>query len=208
MPAQYRLIRLPCNEHAVRGHNPGVRGAALGDVSRRIELPGFCGTGFACSLFRQHIWQKIGGFDVAARPSLVRDRNDADTRSGTRFSCGQIDTFGGEDDGWRGLGFRKSMIAPRNAARNLKIDQPGLYPVFAKQVPDDHPQRISRSRRFDPDFPKGMLEPFEMPCLVHKPAIAHAPDLIDGIPELIPPVFDMDGGLAMRNIAAIDIGNA
>jgi hypothetical protein len=47
-----------------------------------------------------------------------------------------------------------------------------------------------------------------MTALVDKVPIPHLADFIDPVRELIPAVLDMDGGITMRNVAAIHVSDA
>ncbi len=47
-----------------------------------------------------------------------------------------------------------------------------------------------------------------MPCHVHNHPVAHFADFIDAIGKLIAAVLDVNGGVGVLHIAAIDIGNS
>jgi hypothetical protein len=45
-------------------------------------------------------------------------------------------------------------------------------------------------------------------AFVNKTPVPHLADFIDAVGELITAVFDVDGGITVGNVTAINIGNA
>ncbi len=69
-------------------------------------------------------------------------------------------------------------------------------------------ERGERHRLGDAQFTQRALQPRQMTRRVDQPAVADLADLIDAVGELIAAILDVDAGVARRQIAAVDIGNA
>jgi len=69
------------------------------------------------------------------------------------------------------------------------------------------PSRTWLPRR-DPKLGQRALEAVEMQPLVDQPPVADLADLVDAIGELVAAILDMDGGIGVTDIAAVDIGEA
>ena len=103
---------------------------------------------------------------------------------------------------------RKEMVAPRHAARNLDIDEPVPDLVPAHGFTEHELHRPGFQRPADPQFAQGPVQPAQMAGHVHDMPAPDFTDFIDAVGELIAAVFDMDSGILVRNILAIDVSDA
>jgi hypothetical protein len=102
-------------------------------------------------------------------------------------------------------GLGKNMVAGGNAARRLHIDVAVLDFVSHHDFPDDIGKRAGPQGRSDLQLGKRIGKPVEVPLLVNESATKYFADFIDAVGKLIAPVFDVDHGIAAREIAAIHI---
>ena len=58
------------------------------------------------------------------------------------------------------------------------------------------------------NFGERALQPLDVPPLVDEAPAPHLADFIDAVGELIAAILDMDLGVAHRQIAAVDVGDA
>src|SRR6185312_224523 len=100
------------------------------------------------------------------------------------------------------------MIAPGRAARDLDIEQPFLYPVQPDHLAHHQLHGGAVHRHRHADFTQGPLHAVQMRLLVDRAAIDDGRDFIDAVAQLQRAVLDMHPGPAVRNIAAVDIGDA
>ncbi len=98
------------------------------------------------------------------------------------------------------------MVAPGDAARHLHVDQPVAQAVLAHQLADDEAQRVARHRPVDAQLLQRAVEPVDVWLLVDQLAVADAHDLVDAVGELVAAILDVDAGLAMLDVATVDIG--
>ena len=103
---------------------------------------------------------------------------------------------------------RKRMIAPRHAAGDLQIDDAVADAVARQHFAQHDAERALCHRHADAQFGERALQPFEVAPLVDEAAVPHLADFIDAVGELIAAVLDMDRGVAHRQIAAVDVGDA
>ena len=97
------------------------------------------------------------------------------------------------------------MVARRHAARHLHIDVAILDPIPGHDFADHHGKRPRPERRRDLQFGERIGKPLEMAFLVDQAAAKNFADFIDTIGELVAAVIDMNHGVAVQHIAAIDI---
>ena len=64
----------------------------------------------------------------------------------------------------------------------------------------------ARHRPGDAQLAQRAVEPVDVRRLVDQLAVAHADDLVDAVGELVAAILDMDAGLAMLDIASVDVG--
>ena len=100
------------------------------------------------------------------------------------------------------------MVAPRNAARDLHIDDAVAHPVAPDGFAQDMFQGRTGDRRRQAQFAQRPVEPVEMGLLVDEPAVLDRDHLIDRVGELVSPILDMDCCVAVRREAAVDIGDS
>jgi hypothetical protein len=72
----------------------------------------------------------------------------------------------------------------------------------------DHAERSRRHRLLDAKLVERALEACHVTPLIDDAATPYLADLVDAVGELVAAVFDMDRGVAARNIPAVDVGNA
>ena len=68
-------------------------------------------------------------------------------------------------------------------------------------------QRRAAHRHGDAQLAQAALQPREVALGVGQLAAEHRPDLVDAVGELVAAVLDVDDGLAVRDEAAVDIGD-
>ena len=100
------------------------------------------------------------------------------------------------------------MVAAGHATRHLHVDQPVAQAVAAHQLTQDEAQCPTRNRPVDPELAQRPVEPVDVRHLVYQTTIAYAHDLVDTVGELVAPVLDVNAGLAVIDVAAVDIGIA
>src|SRR6185437_13894967 len=98
-------------------------------------------------------------------------------------------------------------VARRRAARDLEIDEALLDAVAARDLGEHGLQRGIAHRCGDLDLAERAMEPPQMKLFIDEPAGANGDDLVAPIGELIAAILDMDRGGAVREIAAVDIGD-
>ena len=94
------------------------------------------------------------------------------------------------------------MIAARDAARHLHIDDAVLDPVARDHFVQDDVQRRQRHRQLDAQFAERAHQALHVPALVDQAPAPHLADFIDAVGKLIAAVLDMDRGVR----CAADIG--
>ena len=107
------------NQRAVGGDNPGVGRGALGDETITVDEPSLEGARLARRLLGQHVGQKLQRLYVRVSPALVGQRDHRHAALGVGLADTRIERFRADDETWRDAGLRKSVIAPRRAARDL-----------------------------------------------------------------------------------------
>ena len=100
------------------------------------------------------------------------------------------------------------MVAPRDAARDLQIENAVAHPVAGDGLAEHDGERIARHRHVDAQFRKRALQPVHVAALVDQPAAPHLAHLVDAVGELVAAVLDMHGRRAMRHVASVHIGDA
>ena len=60
----------------------------------------------------------------------------------------------------------------------------------------------------DAQFAKRALQPVHVAALVDQRAAPHLADFVDAVGELVAAILDMDHRVRVRQIAAVDIGDA
>ena len=126
---------------------------ALAAAGRRvvaIDLPGLIGAGLASLLLAEHIRQQRDRFDVAALPADVGDRDDGDAGA-PEARIGRPRAARGDHE-HRLCSLRKGVLARRNPARNLQIDDAGIDAVAADHLAQNDLQRRIAHRRIDTQF--------------------------------------------------------
>src|SRR5690606_34372054 len=63
-------------------------------------------------------------------------------------------------------------------------------------------------RQADPQLAQGVFEPVEMRILVDHLAAVYGNDLVNAVGELITSVLDVNGGVGVMNVTAIDISES
>jgi hypothetical protein len=102
----------------------------------------------------------------------------------------------------------KDVIPLGNTACHLQIYHAIMHTIAPDDLNDHALKRLAVHWPVNPQFGERAAETIEMACHVHNLAARDLTDLIDAIGKLITAVFNMNAGIRMGNILAIDIGNA
>jgi hypothetical protein len=100
------------------------------------------------------------------------------------------------------------MIAPRHAAADLQIDETVADTIARHDLAQNDAKRGGRHRHADANFIERAFQAGEVSALVNQPAATHLANFVDGVSELVAAIIDMDLGVAERQIAAVDVGDA
>ena len=100
------------------------------------------------------------------------------------------------------------MIAARHAARDLHVEQAVSHPVAPDDFADHVDERGPCHRPVDAQFAERAAEAIEMTGEIDDIAVTDLADLVDPVGELITAVLDMDAGVRVRHVGAVDIGNS
>ena len=208
MPRQNVAAERMRDQLAVAADDPGIRRGTFGDAALRIDQPGFARAAVARGLLGQHIRQQRDRFDVDALPADIGHGDDGDALFRQLLEPRAIVAARGHDQGRLRVRRRKWKIAPRDAAGDLQIDDAVAHAIAPHGFAHHDRQRRRRHRARDAQFGERAIEPRHMTALVDQTPCPHLADFVDAVGELIAAVFDRDHGVGMRQIAAIDVGNA
>ena len=115
------------------------------------------------------------------------------TPSAARLRRGcRVDGAGGDDERRPHVVRREGVVAPRDAAGDLQIDQAVADAVAAHDLAQHDAQRRRAHRPRDAELAERALEPRHVPRLVDQPAAANLADLVDAVGELVAAILDMD----------------
>src|SRR5262249_3572440 len=103
-------------------HDPGIGRGSLGDKTFGVDQPSFAATLLGGGLPPWLIWQPTDGFDIDARPAQVRCRNHGYALLRFVLAFSPIEATCGHHHARRDLRRWKGMIASRDPARHLEID--------------------------------------------------------------------------------------
>ena len=143
---------------------------------------------------------------MRAAPALVGSSDDGDAVF--EVVIGRHGLMTGGHDHHRLRPFTPCVIARRGAPRHLKIENSVLDPVAAHDLVHDANERRARHRHRDIELAERALEPVEVARLVEAPSGDHGDNLVNSIGELEAAILDMNRGVAMGQIAAVDVGDA
>src|SRR5436309_7105885 len=101
--------------------------------------------------------------------------------------------------GWEGV------IAPGYAAGDLHIDQTVAQVVAAHKLAYDETECRTRDRPGDPKLAQRAIEPIDVRSLIYQLAVTYAHHLVDTVGELVTAILDMNAGVAMIDVAAVDV---
>src|SRR6202007_2891667 len=99
----------------------------------------------------------------------------------------------------------KRMVAARDTARDLHIDDTVVHAIAADGLVHDDGERGRRHWKSDAQLAQRAPQPFEVAALIDQPASPHLANLVDAVGELIATILDMNHSVARRQIAAIHI---
>jgi hypothetical protein len=100
------------------------------------------------------------------------------------------------------------MVASGRSARHLHIDQPFIDPIAPHGLVQHPGQRFRRHRNGDAQLVQAAMQARHVTVEIGQPAVEHRPDLIDAVGELEAAILDVDHGLAVRLVLAVDVGDA
>ncbi len=103
---------------------------------------------------------------------------------------------------------RDRVIAAIGAACDLQIDQPVLQPVAAHHFAHHRHERSASHRHRYREFFQAAFQPVEVSGLVQQQTVIDRAHFVDGVGELQAAIFDMDRRARVREITAVDIGDA
>ncbi len=100
------------------------------------------------------------------------------------------------------------MVPSRDAAGHLEIEETVADPVSAQHLPYDMNQRRATHRPAYRKLMQRSPEAIEMPIQVDDEPVPDLADLVDTVGKLIAPILDVNGGLGVPDISAVDIGDS
>src|SRR5215469_12420402 len=199
---------MPGDQHPARRDKPDIGRRRLGDNAMGIDEPSVTRAALERRLPGQHVRQKSDCLDVDAAPAVIRDRYHRYSPLGERFIACFVECACRDHKAWPYFVRRKSMITPRDAARNLQIDNAVADAVASDHFAYDNAERARGHRHADVQFAKRALKPFQVPPPVDQLAAPHLAYFINAIAELIAAILDVNFGLGERQVTAIDISDA
>jgi hypothetical protein len=126
----------------------------------------------------------------------------------TRLPRRRVDGLGGDDDRRADRRIGKGVIARRDAAADLEVDE-AVGDQVLRQGPADHlAQGGPAHRRGDAQLAEAPVQPLEVAGLVGQGAAEHGPNLVDAVGELEAAVLDVHQGPAVGDVPAVDVGDA
>src|SRR3984893_2569637 len=203
--AQDGVIELTRDDNSSLADDPSVRCRPFGDHAQGIDKPGLVGAALTRKLARKYVGQQGNRLDIDPFPTQVGSGDDAYALARGNLAFFRIDLTRRDDEARTHGRRRKNMVALRHAPRYLHIDEAVLDPVPRHDFADHHGERTGPHRRGDLQFRERIGEPLEMAFLVDQGAAKDFAHFVDPIAELVAAVVDMNHGVAVQDIAAIDI---
>src|SRR6266545_846616 len=100
------------------------------------------------------------------------------------------------------------MVAARDPAGDLHVDDAVVHAVPPDAFAHHEPQGRWCHRPGDLQLTERAPQAIEVAPLVDHPAAPDLAQLVNAVGELVAAILDMDHGVAPRQIATVDIGNA
>src|SRR5262249_53754526 len=119
-----------------------------------------------------------------------------------------VEAVRGDHDAGASASRRETVVAARYTAGDLQIDDPVADPVPPHALAQHDRKRGLRHGHVDAKLIKRASEPRQVAPLIDHACAPYLADFIDAIGELVAAVLDMDGSRAVRQVAAVHIGNA
>src|ERR1700730_1510178 len=203
--AQDGMIELTRDDNASLADDPSVRCRPFGDHAQGIDKPGLVGAALTRQLAREYVGQQGNRLDIDPFPTQVGSGDDAYALARGNLAFFRIYLTRRDDEAWTHGRRRKNMVARRHAPRYLHIDIAVIDPIPRHDFADHHSERAGPHRRGNLQFRERIGEPLEMAFLVDQGAAKDFAYFIYAIGALVAAVVDMNHGVAVQDVAAIDI---
>src|SRR3954447_1307979 len=154
------------DDPAVAGDDPGIARRALRHQPVTTHEPSLARTRLACGLLGEHIRKQRDRLDVDTRPAILRHRNDSYAFRREALVAGDVEGARGDHDARGGSRWRKGMVAARDAARDLEVDDAVANTVPPHGLLQYDPNRPGEHRHPDAYFTKRAREPLHVPAFV------------------------------------------
>ena len=141
--------------------------------------------------------QRLSGTEMTGMPSC-----------GALLDLLDVEILRRDDDARQRARRRKRVVAPRDAARHLQIDEAVVHAVARDRLAQHDAEHVARHRHRDAQLAERAFEPVHVAALVDQPPSPHLAHLVDAVGELVAAILDMDLRGAMRHVAAVHIGDA
>ena len=195
------VVRRRAGDEGLAATNPGVVGAAFGDVARVVNHPGVVVTGGDCGHFGERLGEQLGGFDVAPRPADVRLGHDAQAF----FGGGAVDDGArlGEHHQVRAQVRVVEEVAVGFAAGNVQVNCAFLQVVRRDEAflyGDDFRER---QRQRHGEFVQAAFEAAQVRGVVRQFAVDDGADFVNAVGHEEAAVEDGDFRFVFGQILAV-----